>query len=319
MRRFGPLLLAIALLGAALPVLAVSESALDDLDHNRRLLDKYRADPDHYARLLHDLRAFQALPADRQERMRQFDRDLHDQDPATQDRLWEVLERYTDWVGRLPETEQKSIDAAADRTDRLAVVKKLRQNDWIARLPQRDREALLKLPEDKQAAQLAEWRKEERQRRQAWRDWTDAVKSRPDAGPPPNRPARLAGFPQEVQDFVANQLMPVLSDEEKDEVKAAAANRWPMLANTILDLSNAHHLDLPGPPELWSAARAALPNVPGRVLKEFYQTEVNPELEAAMRAAADDPGERYEILRREYFKKHPEQVERWRRFQRRGK
>ena len=54
MRRFGLLLLAAAVLGAAVPVLAVSESAPDDVEHNRRLLEKYRADPDHYARLLRE-------------------------------------------------------------------------------------------------------------------------------------------------------------------------------------------------------------------------------------------------------------------------
>ena len=130
------------LLGAAVPVLAVSDAAPDDSEHNRRLLDRYRADPDHYARLLRDLRAFQALPPDRQERMRQFDRDLHDQDADTQDRLWVVLERYTDWVNRLPEADQKRIEQAADRNERLAIVKQLRMNDWMERLPKKDRDDL---------------------------------------------------------------------------------------------------------------------------------------------------------------------------------
>src|SRR4051794_7244310 len=110
MRRFVPLLLTATLLGAALPVLAVPDAAPDDLEHNRRLLDRYRADPDHYNRLVPDLRAFQALPADRQERMRQFDRDLHDQDSETQDQLWEVLQRYADWASHLQESDQKRID-----------------------------------------------------------------------------------------------------------------------------------------------------------------------------------------------------------------
>ncbi len=141
MRRFIPLFLAV-LLGAAVPVLAVSDAAPDDAEHNRRLLDRYRADPDHYARLLRDLRAFQALPPDRQERMRQFDRELHDQDPETQNRLWEVLERYTDWVNRLPKADQKRIEQAADRNERLAIVKQLRMNDWMERLPKKDRDEL---------------------------------------------------------------------------------------------------------------------------------------------------------------------------------
>ena len=145
MRRFGPLLLVAVLLGAALPVLAVTDPAPppDDLDHNRRLLDRYR-DPDHYARLLRDLRAFEALPPERQERMRQFDRELHEEDAATQQRLWEVLERYSDWVGRLPDAERLRIDEAADRTERLKVVKGLREREWVDRLPKAERDDLEK-------------------------------------------------------------------------------------------------------------------------------------------------------------------------------
>ena len=87
MRRFLPLLLA-ALLGAAVPVLATPDPAPDELDNNRRLLDHYRADPPHYRRLLADLRTFQALPAGRQEQMRQFDRELHELEPGRQNHLF---------------------------------------------------------------------------------------------------------------------------------------------------------------------------------------------------------------------------------------
>ncbi len=190
MRRFVPLLAAI-LLGAVVPVLAVSGPAPDEVEHNRRLLDRYRADPDHYARLLRDLRAFQALPPDRQEQMRQFDRELYDQDPEAQTRLWEVLERYTDWVNRLPEADQRRIEQAADRNERLAIVKELRQNDWIARLPQADREAVAALPESQRSEKLAALRKEDRRRRQEWVDWANALKARPNP-----RPARQGALPQ---------------------------------------------------------------------------------------------------------------------------
>ncbi len=196
MRRFG-LLLATALLGAALPVLAVSDSAPppDDLDHNRRLLERYRSDPDHYARLLRDLRAFEALPPERQERMRQFDRELHDLDPAAQQRLWEVLERYCDWVGRLPEADRQRIDEAADRTERLQVVKGLREKEWVDRLPQAERDDLAAMTSAMRAKRIASLRAEERQSRKDWRDWAAAVQKRADSGTRPNRPARAANLP----------------------------------------------------------------------------------------------------------------------------
>ena len=204
MRRFIPLFLAV-LLGAAVPVLAVSDAAPDDAEHNRRLLDRYRADPDHYARLLRDLRAFQALPPDRQERMRQFDRELHDQAPETQNRLWEVLERYTDWVNRLPQGDQKRIEQVADRNERLAIVKQLRTNDWMERLPKKDRDDLLALPLEQRPARLADLRQKDRQRRQEWVDWAKALKARPNPRPP--HPTALPEVPNKVlTEFINAEL-----------------------------------------------------------------------------------------------------------------
>ncbi len=243
MRRFIPLFLAV-LLGAAVPVLAVSDAAPDDSEHNRRLLDRYRADPDHYARLLRDLRAFQALPPDRQERMRQLDRDLHDQDADTQDRLWGVLDRYTDWVNRLPEADQKRIDQAADRNERLAIVKQLRMNDWMERLPKKDRDDLLALPPEQRPARLADFRQKDRQRRQEWVDWAKAMRARPNPRPP---------------------------------------------------------------------HPAALPEVPNKTLNEFFKTELTKEDRAGLHLADADPAERHDILKQEYFKRHPDTIDFWRR------
>jgi hypothetical protein len=238
MRRFG-LLLLMMLLGAALPVLAVSESAPEDLDHNRRLLDRYRADPEHYARLVRDLRAFQALPADRQEKMRQFDRALHEEDSETQKRLWEVLERYVAWVDRLPEADRKSLDDTAERTEKLAVVRELRQKEWIDRLPEAERKDLLLMSAPMQAKRVAVLREEERKNRQDWADWANALKTRSNPGSRPKRPASMDDFPPSVQTFVDKLLKPMLSDEEKERLKNAEG-KWPRLANTILELSEKH-------------------------------------------------------------------------------
>ena len=73
MRRLLPLLLLLALL-AVLPSTALpepngswQEAAREDaLRHNRRLLEKWRADPEHYQRLQRDLKAFWELPTLRQ-------------------------------------------------------------------------------------------------------------------------------------------------------------------------------------------------------------------------------------------------------------
>jgi hypothetical protein len=245
MRRFGLLLLA-TLLAAALPVLAVSESAPDDLDHNRRLLERYRADPEHYARLLRDLRAFKALPADRQEKMRQFDRALHEEDSETQTRLWEVLERYVAWVDHLPEADRKRLDDAADRTEKLILVRELRQQEWIDHLPKVEREDLLTMTASMRSTRVAVLRKEERKQRQDWTAWANALKTRSNPGSRPKRPARMTDFPESVQAFVTKLLTPMLNEEEKKRLENAEG-KWPRLANTILELSEKHPFLPPAP------------------------------------------------------------------------
>src|SRR5215472_310098 len=106
MQRYWRLLAGWVFLAAAMRALAVSDSPAGEdpqavLEQNRRLLEKWRADPDHYRRLKQDYAAFQAMPPERQTRLRQLDLDLHAEDPAAQARLLAVLERYVSWLDKL--------------------------------------------------------------------------------------------------------------------------------------------------------------------------------------------------------------------------
>src|SRR5207249_1587987 len=83
--------------------------AADDSPHSSRALkgdpeqsrhaleEKARQDPEWYQRTLRDLDAFQSLPADQQERMRNLDRQLNAQDSRTRQKLMRALERYSAW------------------------------------------------------------------------------------------------------------------------------------------------------------------------------------------------------------------------------
>ena len=83
---------------ACLSSLAFASSEGDEMERNRRLLDKWKADPEHYRRLKRDLAAFYALPAERQAQIRDLDQQLHEYDPEVQARLCAVLERYSVWL-----------------------------------------------------------------------------------------------------------------------------------------------------------------------------------------------------------------------------
>src|SRR5438132_12752881 len=97
--------LALLLLLIALPLVALADGN-DEQERNRKLLEKARSDPQHYARLLQDLQAFLALPEERQQELRRLDHDLHDENSASHARLQRALERYSDWLQRLPEADR---------------------------------------------------------------------------------------------------------------------------------------------------------------------------------------------------------------------
>lgn len=228
--------LAVLLLFAVfvLPLWA-ADRGTDELERNARLLEKWRADRDHYARLQRDLQAFAALPRERQEKLRQFDRELHECDSETQKHLWETLERYAAWLDQMPEAEQQQILAIADKHERIEAIKQKREQQWLERLPAKDRNYLKNLPEDKRPAEIARLHQEDQQRRQKW---LQALKLRPDLRPRPSHPEILAEFPPEVIDFVNSSLMPMLNAEEKDHLKTTQG--WPALAQTIFELSEKH-------------------------------------------------------------------------------
>src|SRR4051812_34733483 len=98
---------------ASAPLVSYSEQPTsEEIGANARLLERWKADPEHYARLQADLHAFWQLPPERKERLRQIDQELHDADALTQKRLWGVLERYSSWYERQSERDQRRLEKA---------------------------------------------------------------------------------------------------------------------------------------------------------------------------------------------------------------
>jgi hypothetical protein len=403
----------LVVLGALIAAAPGAPSDADDLERNRRLLEKWRADPEHYKRLQTDLRAFHALPAERQQKIRDLDRQLHELDLTTQARLWAVLDRYHTWLERLPEAQRQQVKETANPADRLKLIRALREQEWIDRLPAKVRGELAKLPPGEKATEVARLRRQERAQRLFW------IQA-PQRPSPETRPGRLSEFPSEVQVFVRDLLMPRLNADEKAQLRRAEG-KWPELARTIRELSDRHpvlpplppprgpitkydHLpataavsiprkrfadlqgrwpeyalavttvlkkqkrrvaplgaskldelpsdarqfvqkqllpalgplqkdnlrrmdgrwpeypkrllalawqkrlvipgmSLPGPRELWDAARAALPEVPGHLLYQFALTELSEEDRAELELSAADPAGSRERLKKAYFKR----------------
>src|ERR1700730_14029858 len=261
MRPFPRLLILLAGLGFVLPLLASHEPTSQELQTNRLLLKRWRSDPDHYARLKSDLKEFLELPAEKQDALRRFDRELHDENPKTQERLWRVLDRYSSWLGRLPEEDRRRIEEAPEPLERLFIIKELRQKEWLQRLPRVDRER----PEKAQSAELrdnmvASLRQEERKRRYHLRTALARQEDEPQESPKPNptkpeikpapdksksyEPTKLADLPKEVREYFRFSLRPMLGLREIGFLEGAEG-QWPGYVRGLKKLSIKHPVKLP--------------------------------------------------------------------------
>ncbi len=243
MRSSLPLVMLMALLLVVTPGAApVGGDREDPARGNRRLLEKWRSDPDHAARLQRDLHAFWAMPPERRALLRKLDHDLHQEDSATQKRLWGVLERYHAWLERLPEEKRRLVELEADPRRRLDVVKRLREQEWVGQLPAPVRNRIEGMSDEKKrSAELARLREEQRQRQR------DALRPPGPRPLPRGKPTRLSDFPPEVQAFVNDSLRPLLSLEKRKLLDDASGKPWPLYARTVAQFADEHPVALPGP------------------------------------------------------------------------
>jgi hypothetical protein len=123
--------------------------------------------------------AFKALPAARQEAIRELHRQLTDlADRDERDRLLRVLEAYAIWLDRLPPTERKGVLAVASGTHRLDEIRSLRERQWVDSLPLAQREKIRGLPPAEKAEVIGQWRRAELEAREEWdfvRDHADDI------------------------------------------------------------------------------------------------------------------------------------------------
>jgi hypothetical protein len=279
MRSLRRLLVLMAFLAASLHAVVFSDGPPAEdpqvvLEQNRRLVEKRRADPDQFSRLKRDHAAFQALPPERQARLRQLDHDLHAEDPATQARLMAVLERYVAWLEKLDDGDRAWIESAPDAATRLERVKTIRDKQWVKRLPRQVQEDLAKLPADKQPLRIAELRLQERQRRLDW-FWTshgrdgDALKRA--------RPTRISEFPPEVRLYYGVTLSRILSKSELARLHDAEGD-WPLYARTLAKTMTTPTPKLPGFPaadKIWATKMQNLPNDWRFALNSYFQADGN--------------------------------------------
>jgi hypothetical protein len=252
------LVVLVGVAGAALP----DPSA--ELEQNRRLLEKWRADPEHYARLKKDLRDFKQLSADRQAALRQLDHDLHEEDSLTQARLLRAADRYAAWLEHLPESKRARIQAPPGPQQRLRVVRDLREQEWIDRLPRVKRDQVLATADPGKRAVLIKSLHEEEQQRHL--EWQRVLQGNDQPARRPQPVRSIADLPPEARTYVEEAVLTQLNPEEKERLKHAEG-KWPLYARTLLELADRHPAGLPGPATGPKHQKDLPPEVKRRLMK----------------------------------------------------
>jgi hypothetical protein len=222
--------------GLPRPARAVAEPPGDEPpEQPRRLPQRIRDDPEHYARLKAEWHRFMKLPRDKRDRMRDFDEQLHEEDPTTQARLWAVLDRYATWLDHLDEKDRQEIESAGDH--KLNVIKSLREREWIAHQPKGWRDRLDGAPPAERAALIESRRREERKR---LAEWQKALRLQ-------NDPIQRFAEPDlrpELQLYVEKSLLPTLNLDERRRLSAAQSD-WPRYAALLKEFSERHPVRVP--------------------------------------------------------------------------
>jgi hypothetical protein len=228
-------------------LLAAAAIAASDAPDDRRPIR--RATDTEPERLKQYVKAYRRLSPDAQNRLKQLDQDLHDEDAATRARLFGVMERYALWLSRLPEAERKRVQTAAPGPERLRVVRDVLERQWLDGLPPARKEQLATATELERARLIDAWHREDRQRNQ---ERVIALRAAEVLG----FPGQVERFQQELQKFVKTELEPKLNQREKNRLQAAG--KQPFNRNylhQVWELSRARGLTPPGPADFWNQFR----------------------------------------------------------------
>jgi hypothetical protein len=231
--------------------LAIATLPARDAQDDRRTVRR-AAEPDRQ-RLQQYLAAFRRLSPEVQARVRRLDKDLQEEDKATRDRLFGVMERYALWLSRLSDTDRQRIQAASAGPERLSVVRAVLDQQWLDGLPPGRKELLAKASAAEQKTLIEKWRKEDQQR-QLDRNWE---LRRVQEAMIPGVAERRKQFRDDVERFVKKDLEPLLTPREKQRLQTAASRGTGTFAylHQVWVLSAAHNRTPPGSEDVWMMFR----------------------------------------------------------------
>lgn len=171
--------------------------------------------------------------------------------PATPDREVVIKNRYLEWLVRLDDAERRTdkvedvglrqIKEAADTPARLLAIERIKERKWINSQPKDTRDKLASLKDPERAELIAQLRKEDRLRRQAWAQAAPFVREL-DKNP---MPTRVGEFPREIQEYYFEYLKPRLPKEEVEKLNKVEG-QWPKYLQTLIEVAQAYPCALKG-------------------------------------------------------------------------
>ena len=179
-----------------------------------------------------DLADFRSMPPAKQEHLVKFTGEWQNLDPETRGRLAKVLMRYTDWLSRLPEDQRRTILEAPNARKKLELIKKLREKQRLARLPKTDREKVenTKTDAERQKA-ISDLRVRERRREVNWQFFLI-------------RSEDQQAFTQQMNKL-HDEVFAKLRFDEKQRLRSARTDGWPLYPKTLLELAQKHNVPVP--------------------------------------------------------------------------
>ncbi len=248
--------------------------------------------------------AFLERPAETQERIRRLDRELQEADPESQVVLYRVMQRYVDWLERLPPEQRREIEQANSTQEKLRHIRAIREEQWMATLPKADRDHIngSKTP-DERRKRIAAAREAEYSRQMDWLFTQAGVGQASEKLGEEIRKLRLA--------LDQNKQSP-LTSEELQQLRALQGT-GPAYLRLMVELGKKH--DVPVSPafrRMW-AEQEANPPVNKQKLLHFFTTRLSESERKLFDARFRDPEQQEQArkdLEKRYWQDNPEELAR---------
>lgn len=245
--------------------------------------------------------AFLSLPSEKQERVRKLDRKLQDEDPENQVVLYRVMQRYADWLERLPIEKRKAIEGAKSNEEKLRLIREIREEQWIATLPKTDRDHIQAAPSaEEKRKRVAAVRKRAYDREVEW------LFAQARVGEPPG------ALVEEIGRLRQQLNKKDLSAKDAQQLRELQG-KGPAYLKLLVDLCQKY--DVPVSEvfrKLW-AEQEANPPVNRQKLLQFFMSRLSESERRFFDERFRDPEQQEQArqeLEKRYWQEHPEELQR---------